>query len=432
MRVLIPFLLTTSIFAAERKLPPGLEPVAQLALSAPPEFAADGLLRLVESKKIIDQPTEIELTQQAFDLASSAHFRAGMRPIPGTAPDTRAGSLGKAYRLNLDTVSLQARAVMAMLQFDKVKARQMFSSIAAMDLPPLRCEDSLVYDIAPFYRALTALVNSGFTAKERAKEDHVALLLQYVAQVHNPAQIAPMAEVLKSVGLPPKQYEAALAQFNGMLESLSGDSRSYAAYSDEVAAAMTPEMMAAFHKYTDKNANAEQCKEGSAQSEGYWQTPDTQHLLAGVGELRSGSGTHKMLSDAERTTPEWQQRLADYEKQIADWNVAAEKSEADYYQQKCIVYEALVELIPPGPDRDRALEEFISFMSNSNLQGQDPVSWFMPAHAMLERVRNTNNGEPAKVLAAFEASGNPVLALYAVLERKFARASPWFAATGSF
>ena len=101
MRVLIPFLLTTSIFAAERKLPPGLEPVAQLALSAPPEFAADGLLRLVESKKIIDQPTEIELTQQAFDLASSAHFRAGMRPIPGTAPDTRAGSLGKAYRLKI-------------------------------------------------------------------------------------------------------------------------------------------------------------------------------------------------------------------------------------------------------------------------------------------------------------------------------------------
>lgn len=38
---------------------------------------------------------------------------------------------------------------------------------------------------------------------------------------------------------------------------------------------------------------------------------------------------------------------------------------------------------------------------NSNLQGQDPMSWFMPAHAMLERVRNTNNGEPVKLLAAF-------------------------------
>ena len=51
--------------------------------------------------------------------------------------------------------------------------------------------------------------------------------------------------------------------------------------------------------------------------------------------------------------------------------------------------------------------------------------------AMLERVRNTNNGEPAKLLAAFEASGNPVLSLYAVLERTFAKANPSYAA-GSF
>ena len=136
-----------------------------------------------------------------------------------------------------------------------------------------------------------------------------------------------------------------------------------------------------------------------------------------------------MLSDAERTTPEWQQRLADFEKEVAGWDVSAEKSEADYYHQKCIVYEALVELIPPGPERDKALQEFIAFINNSNLQGQDPVSWFMPAHAMLDRVRNTNNGEPAKVLAAFEASGNRVLCLYAALERTFARTTPSYVGT---
>jgi hypothetical protein len=51
---------------------------------------------------------------------------------------------------------------------------------------------------------------------------------------------------------------------------------------------------------------------------------------------------------------------------------------------------------------------------------------------MLERVRNTNGGEPAKVLAAFEASGNPVLALYATLEQMFSQSKPSYAASGSF
>jgi hypothetical protein len=313
MRFLIPFLMAAGLMAIERKLPPGFEPVAELALSAPPEFASDGLLRLVESRKVTDPATAIDLTQQAFDLASSAHFRVGMRSIPGSAADTRADSLDKAYRLNLDSVSLQSRAVIAMLQFDKTKARQMFSAIPPLELPPLTCADPLVYDVAAFYRALTAVANGGFTAKERAKEDHIAFLLQYVAQVRNAAQIAPMAEVLKSVGLQAKQYEAVVAPFSGVLESISGDSRSYAAYSAEASAAMAPEMAPAFRKFTEKNMSADQCKEGSAQTEAYWQTPDAKRLLADAKPLRFGLGK-SMLSDAERTTPEWLQRLTDYEK----------------------------------------------------------------------------------------------------------------------
>jgi truncated hemoglobin YjbI len=400
MRLLLVLLTAANLMAVERKLPAGLEPVAQLALSAPPEFAADGLLRLVESKKITDQKTEIDLTQQAFDLAGSAHFRVAMHAVPGTAADTRADSLAKAYGLNLDSVALQSRAVMAMLQFDKNKAKQMFSAIPPMDLPPLSCEDSLAYAVAPFYRALTAVMQQGFTAKERAKEDHVAFLLQYVGQVHNQAQVGPLEETLKSAGLSPKQYEAVLAQFNTAVEAT----------------------------YRDKPT----CKEGSAKTEAYWQTPDAKRLLTDAKALRFAPGGARMLSDDERTTPEWQRQLTDFLKEVAEWDASAEKSEADYYQQKCIVYEALMELIPPGAERDKALEEFIAFIGNSNLQSSDPVSWFLPAQSMLQRVRNSNNGEPAKVLAAFEKSGNPVLCLYALLERTFVRPVPSFAATGSF
>ncbi len=92
-----------------------------------------------------------------------------------------------------------------------------------------------------------------------------------------------------------------------------------------------------------------------------------------------------------------------------------------------MVYEALVELIPPGPQRDKALQAYLDFIGNSNLQQQSPVEWFVHAHSMLERVRNTSNGEPTKVLDTFQASGNPVLALYAAIQKTMASGVPSWA-----
>src|SRR5258708_28528638 len=112
----------------------------------------------------------------------------------------------------------------------------------------------------------------------------------------------------------------------------------------------------------------------------------------------------KPLADADRSSQEWQQQLSDYLRELGEWGPGEEKAEADYYHQKCVVYEALVELIPPGAQRDRTLAAYLDFIGNSNLQQQSPVEWFMHTHSMLERVRNSNNGEPGKVLDAFAAS----------------------------
>lgn len=430
--------------AAERKLPPELEPVPQLALTTPPEFGADALLRLVESRRVADPDTKIALLQQAFELAGNAHFRVRMKGLAGSVADTRSGSSAKAYDLKLDALSLQARAINAMLPLNASKAREMFSSTAFSALAPLTCEDTQVYDPLPFYQALSAVASGGFTAKERAKGDHVAFLLTYVAQLRSAAQLAPMADALKSAGLSPDEREALEARFKGQMEAISGDDRSFSASVSELSAALTPAMRPSFDKYVDKNLGAKRCEENvnltarfggtqgaktepSGKSPTYWQSEAAQRLLAGAGKLRFGPAGGRPLSDAERSQPAWQAQLADYEKELADWTASSEQSEADYYHQKSIIYEALVELIPPGPDRDKALESFLGFINSFNLQRQNPVEWFVPARSMLERVRNTSNGEPAKVLSAFEASGNPVLSLYAALERLFQRNLPSWA-----
>jgi hypothetical protein len=89
-----------------------------------------------------------------------------------------------------------------------------------------------------------------------------------------------------------------------------------------------------------------------------------------------------------------------------------------------VVYEALVELIPPGAQRDKTLQAYLEFIGNSNLQRESPLDWFMHANWMMERVRNASNGEPSKLLNAFESSGNAVLVLYAAEEKVFGAQVP--------
>jgi hypothetical protein len=135
-------------------------------------------------------------------------------------------------------------------------------------------------------------------------------------------------------------------------------------------------------------------------------------------KLRLAGGNGRVLSDAERKASDWPQKLADLTNRLAGWKATDEKTEADYYHQKAIIYQALVELVPRGDERDKVLQAFTGFVATANLQNQRPAEWFLHAREMLERVRAAN-GEPDKVLADYAASGNPALALYAVTEKMF-------------
>jgi len=425
--------LAVALLTHAQKLPEPYLSIVELAHSAPPEFAADAMLRVVESGKIADRNLRRDLAEQAFRLAGSAKFPLRMHGVPGSTVDTRSGYLGKAYDLKLDALSLENRAVHDLLSIDSAKARELFQNIPRPTLAPLTCDDPLFYDVADFYQTLGAIANTTFTQKERDKEEHVSFLLDYLGQVTSPVQLAPLARVIKTVNVTPAQREILWNRFNGLLDGIQADDRSFTASLGDLAQMVTPEMQASFEKYRQKgtgckddmgasvrvNGDPEPPKTGTTPKiERYWQSPEAQRLLMDANKLRFGPAG-KPFSDADRSTREWQQQLADFLSQLADWTATQEKSEADFYHQKCVVFEALMELMPPSPQRDKTLQAYVDFMSNSNLQQQSPVEWFMHAHSMLDRVRSTNTGEPAKLLDAFQSSGNPVLTLYAALEKTF-------------
>jgi hypothetical protein len=437
MRFWILFVVATLGYAQDAKLPESYQSLIDLSRAAPPEFGADAILRLVESGKISDRDTRRDLVEQAFGLAVSSKFQIHKRHLPGTTLDSRAGSLAQAYGLKLDALSLQSRAVSDMLRIDPSAARKLLQAIPPPAFEPLSCDDALFYDVADFYQAVGAVVNGAFTPEERAKEEDVNFLLGYIGQATNPAQLVPLGRTIQSAGVTGAQREILWARFNATLPNVQADDRSASGLLSDPQQGMDFILAAMRERSTGCKDDASAAQAGSLQPGGtqpaksgatpkvepYWQSAEAQRMLDDGKKLRYGDAG-RVLTEAERSTPEWQQRLTDYLSALAAWGPGDEKSEADYYNEKCTVYIALVELIPQGPQRDKMLEAFIDFVNNSPLQQQSPVEWYNQASFMLERVRGTHDGEPSKVRDAFEQSGNPVLALQAALDKALGAKPP--------
>src|SRR6202049_1294885 len=416
MRPLVLLLLAGLLQADPPKLTEPYRSLVDLAQAAPPEFAADAMLRVAESGKIKDRDAVRDLVEQAFRMAAAATFRVRMRGLPGTTTDTRSGLLSQAYDLKLDALSLQSRAVRDMLAIDKPRARDLFRDIPPPVLAPLTCDDAMIYDVADFYRTIGIIANTAFSEMERAKEEHINFLLDYLGQAGSPLQLTPLARLIKNANATPAQTELLWTKFKGLLESIQGDERSNTAALAAISAEGGPGLQLSFEKYEQ---TAQTCKNDSGVTpklERFWQTPKAKTLLEDGLKLRIAPDGHQFTA-ADRSTPEWQGQLTDYLGELADWTAGQEQSDAVDYHQKSLVFEALLELIPAGPQCDKAILDFVNFIGNSNLQQQSPVEWFIQANSVLERVRHSNDGTLSKLSDAFQHSGNSILALEIALEK---------------
>jgi hypothetical protein len=398
-------LICTAIPAEIAKLPEPYHSLAELARGAPPEFTADALLRIIEQGRLADKDARRDLIEEAFRSAAAAGFPVRMDGLAGTTSDTASGSLSRAYTLKLDALSLESRAVRDML--------------------PLTCDDALVYDLSDFHQTLSAVVNGTFTPKERAKDDHLNFFTDYLAQATSPQEIAPLALAVQSADATVQQRQGLWARLGGLVEALQTDDRSFSASLPALDSLKVPEMQGSLEKYRQKNHVCQgdvitppAKKPATPKLDSYWQSAASKRLLEYGRNLRYSSGT--ALTDADRTTPVWQQQVADYLNEMSLWSADQENSDADYYHEKCTVLTALIELVPPGSLTDKLLADYVDFVGNSNMYRQSPAEWFSEPRSLLDRVQ-TMPAVRAKVLDAYERSGNPVLSLEVALERKLGR-----------
>jgi len=431
----IAMLLALGAPAAELKVPPPFRPILDLVNSSPPEFAAQAMLRMVASGKIDDKETRRQLCLRAFEAAASAHERIMRRAIPGVTGDSVAGALDASYRLRLDMLSLQSKAVLLLLHDDKRKAREIFEQIPRPSIPQLTCGDALIYDVSDYVAALQAVEEQSFTEAERKKEDHVAFLLTYLSGITSPSELAPAARLAAGAGgLTNSERDLLVNRFNGVLEAMNPDYRAFAAIAGDLRSAITPAMRLSFDKLADKVKNSTHCGDPSSSAfkpvrlapgvtppqmpdtQPFWQSAGAKEMLTRAKKVRFGDD-RKPYTNADRETPEWRDQYAEFVGSLDSWNPDPDEPPAVFFHERVIIYQGLMDIAPTAAARRRLLEDFMGFLNASPLQRDNPPEWFSTIAAMWHRIPFHEAGEPEACADALSRSGNPVVSLYLMLEK---------------
>jgi hypothetical protein len=404
--------------------------LADLARGQPPEFAADALLRIADAPNLTDVAWKREILQDAFHLAAGAQQPFARRKAPGWP----ASLFDKAYAQGLDALTLQSKAVHAMLAVDFKKARELLGDMPVPRIPRLACDDALVYDVSIFYATVGEVAARGFSAKEAAQGEPFHLLQRYAADATSPAQAAPVARMLVGASLKPAQFEALVNSFAGALVQLSGDDRSFsAAMTDGADAAMASlsaecvrrrinaqPLQDAWGAYKARQLGGARCADAAArgpQPASECQSPQCRQLAAQFEDLIMGKNGFG-LTPEQKATSEWGGRLRQFLAALADWK--QDDDPVEYFQAKSQFYGVLFEVTPNGVERDLLLRTLLAWLQQNGYQRDHRAEWFYPVNRLIIQAFADPVGMKATIGDLLRSS-DPVMALDAQLEQLLPR-----------
>ena len=448
-----------------------IETFITYAQSLPAEFSADLLIQLAESGEIKERKRRQDLLIEAFDTAAKAKQPLKLAALPGSAVDSRLGYRANAFKLGLDTLSLQSRAIKALLPLNKKEARQLFDEIK-LKLNPLDCEDTLAYDLGSFFDMTLAIVQTAFNTEETQRGEHIYFVERSISKINSSNQIQPAVKVLISLKTSNLELARLGRAFSTALAKIPADDRSFSApwnstinSIDELVSTFSQrglpsdEIIEAYRAYLINQLTGQRCaetngagdpkaletslvthfnerlrslayknigpisedeitpgrREGSVRDEAYWTSTKSKSILSAMRRLRFKSpGTE--FNTQEKESAEWQSQLSQLIRELASWMPSDEKSDEDYFHQKCVIYYALIKAIPTGAQydglRDEALRDFATLLSVSQLQKEKPAEWFLHAKVLINRAHTANPPEREKLISLIYNSHSTILHLY--------------------
>lgn len=476
--IAVPFLCSAADVPVDPpSLPADVRSLVDRVPSVPAEFSADILIRVAGLEKL-ERSSRIRLLEDAFRQALQAQQPFRRRPAL-LRPDGSTGFLERAYSQELDGMTLEMRAIEALLPLDPAKARALFTELPLPKLPRLECGDLLTYDVSRFYPVLSKIAAGTFSPKEIQAEESFKFLTRY-ASLTSPAQIGPMAEVIATAKLSDSQFQGLVATFSSSVKQLSADDRAFTAarpYAVQIRIlkqaiekrGLNPApLIEAYRMYLVRHLTAVRCADtaqGGAQvtletiptevsemqmamnAGAYFndslridpiqplsmeeQTPsktdgevkgpkgcggpECQAVVIGYRSLIMKEGGIPILP-ADRAATDWQDRLRGLLNSLAEWKQDAAATAAEHFRFKVSLYSDLLGITPPGPNRDLVLRATHDYLRGSRLEIENRLEWFLPANILLAKVAFDPRGF-GKFGDELRGSGDGVISLYAEADR---------------
>ena len=441
------------------------------ARALPPEFRADTLLRLSDSSLITETTWRQELIEEAF--WSGVHA-----PLPYLQwADQRSDSVATNAVLanRLEALTLQTRAVQAMLVLDPQKALHLYEQIQTPTLPKLACSTVFTPVVLDYYQSAVFVFESAFTPKQRKQGDDFRFLQQVIASVQSPSQVAPVLEMIFAVKVPTTHRQDLLSLFATKLQGISRSDREYGATETALVSAATPDrlqpsdpgvLLPALRSYIVRHVSGRRCTDnipasgkmaksvegfnalaakfdpagdrykpisaeeakpladdGSYQRNLIGQSAQSHAIQEALRWLTHGDrerdGKVLRWTLEERSTEDWLAHYDDAVKLVYDLKEKDENSLEAFFCMKSDALDFLAVLVPPGPAREKAMDEYREFLEQNYPTIQNRNLWFTMFRHMLYTARFSDDPkDKAWILDELARSSNPIIALYAKLETR--------------
>jgi hypothetical protein len=439
--------------------PPKILDALNAASMAQPEIAADLMLRLVESGKVRGSNWQWEVLNNIDRVVDDVRHpvRRRMTRIGGASVDTRSGYLSYAYDLKLDRLSLTSRLVRQFQKLDRDRARQILINTASdLKLKRLECTDPLVYDVTDIYTTVGEFASASFSKKEIEEGVRALFLSTWIDGVESPAQIGPTLDLVLKFSSSPSEKSLLFQAMSRAIDRDFADDRSFShalefdrldsriaqIISGQGDLHLKEELVTAFRSFLVKNLNRPRCSDnkitsadeleaklirfnflfpakpikpdevssddsdGAAEIFNYWWSPSAKKLQNELRVLRMNKPDAGDTSAADI----WNNEVSNFIAQMDSWESSDSESADDIFNQKCVLYRALLGVVSDRPLKTDVFSRFHRYLSGSSMYSRNVTEWLVHVQWLSGVDRNEFNRQSAtsanaglRALAAFNA-----------------------------
>jgi len=472
-----------SLASAQNSAPPvvsaqAVKDIADSALVAPPELAADILLKLVERGHVTDSKWKRDVLNTAWNLAPLATYLFQIEPAVEMSSDSEAASLSTSLNMGLSTAALQGRIVSQMAKVDAKEAREMFKQMRPPVAELSTCAGDRYTSHRAYFQALKVAADT-FSPEETKSGEKALFLADGLRFAVNPDDFESSLDVLvNEYTISDKDFQELMTQWAGMLAEARFPDRLFSSrsldgiatpllYRADLRAQSREDAYRALRSYLVRHARAERCRESeskTAEEEGLClllnrrigQSPaappkpeegkpdakaamfDVAIPLISADDIKSEAfgdkasvvlysdpndgRVHEMRSvyshlrfeDKEHGSPQWNAEALEFLNKIEGWSKAFGQSNRELFFQKAQWYGALVYAAGDQKLRHIFLDNYVKFLAASPIERESPPEWFRRVNTLITAA---HIGDRTAWLDQIQEAGDSTIVVYCRLER---------------